>query len=308
MKDLRTPVPHHGDRRRWTKQVWDRLGNPDIYLEPCGGSLEILLGRPHPRPGLEVVCDTSGLVSNFWRAMRDDHEALAREADYPTIHQDLTARQKWLMEWSRENRGRLSEDPDYHDVRAAGWWAWGASNWLGPGWCITGEEQRPRVGTEGRSQGIQAQRAGLEGEIGTGERLLPWFQALARRLSRVVVLNQDWKAAVAPNLLQENRNSSQVVGIFLDPRRRTEDQHGRDPEDTSDETARETWVWARFTGERYRIGYACREGSVEPPRSWETLEMESDGIKDPGRREAREMLIFSPACILPQPSLFGPDF
>ena len=244
--------------------------------------------------------------------MRDDHEALAREADYPTIHQDLTARQKWLMEWSRENRERLSEDPDYHDVRAAGWWAWGASNWLGPGWCITGEEQRPRVGNEGRSQGIEAQRAELRGEIGTGERLLPWFQALARRLSRVVVLNGDWKAAVTPNLLQENRNSSRVVSIFLDPPRRTEgrknDLHESDPEDASGETARETWEWAKFTGERYRIGYACREGDVEPPRGWRAMTMEFGEIQRKEQKDTRDMALFSPACIVPQPSLFGPDF
>ena len=34
--------------------------------------------------------------------------------------------------------------------------------------------------------------SGLPGEVGTGERLPPMFRALARRLSRDVILNGDW--------------------------------------------------------------------------------------------------------------------
>ena len=304
---LKPPIPHHGGRRRWAQHVWDRLGNPDIYLEPCGGNLAVLLGRPH-QPKLEVVCDTSGLVSNFWRAMRNDHMALAREADYPTIHQDLTARRRWLMDWSRENRQRLSENPEYYDVRAAGWWAWGASSWLESGWRLIDEEKRPEAPDRG-GQGIQAQRAELVGEVGTGERLIPWFRALAGRLSRVVVLNQDWKAAVKPTALRERRKQDPVVGIFLDPPFRTEGRkqtlYESDLEGASDETAEETWEWARFTGERYRIAYACRQGDVNPPKGWEAMTMEFGEGKQP---EFREMVLFSPACIVPQPSLFGPDF
>ena len=111
MDNLTPPIPYYGGKRRWVKPIWDRLGNPDIYLEPCGGDLAVLLGRPH-NPRLEVVCDTSGLVSNFWRAIRQDPEGVALEADYPTIHQDLTARQRWLMEWAVENAERLPKTPN----------------------------------------------------------------------------------------------------------------------------------------------------------------------------------------------------
>lgn len=307
---LTPPMPHQGRSRRWIRQVWDRLGNPNIYLEPCGGSLAVLLGRPH-QPGLEVVCDTSGLVANFWRAMRNDHMALARESDYPTIHLDLTARRRWLAEWSRENREKLTEDPDHYDVRAAGWWAWAASSSLGPGWGSTDGDKSSKT-LDGEGQGIQAQRAELVGEVGTGERLIPWFRALAGRLSRVIILNQDWKAAVTAPALREHRKQNLVVGMFLDPPPRTEDRkqtlNGTDLEGGSDETAEETWEWARFTGERYRIAYACREGEMEPPRGWETMTMEFGEAKRLEPRESREMALFSPACIVPQPSLFGPDF
>ena len=36
--------------------------------------------------------------------------------------------------------------------------------------------------------------------------------------------------------------------------------------------------------------------------------MEFGGVRKPDRRDVREMVLFSPACIVPQPSLFGPDF
>ena len=203
------------------------------------------------------------------------------------------------------------EDPDYDDVRAAGWWAWAASSSLGPGWSLTDGDKGSRE-LDGDGQGIQAQRAELMGEVGTGERLIPWFRALAGRLSRVVVLNQDWKAAVTPPVLREHRKQNLVVGIFLDPPFREEGRkqtlYESDLEGGSDETAEETWEWARFTGERYRIAYACLEGDVEPPGGWEAMTMELGGENQLERRGVREMMLFSPACIVPQPSLFGPDF
>ena len=301
MDNLTPPIPYYSGKRSWVKPVWDRLGNPDVYLEPCGGDLAVLLGRPH-NPKLEVVCDTSGLVSNFWRAIRNNPEGVALEADYPTIHQDLTARQKWLMEWAGENAERLSQNPEYFDTKAAGWWGWGASSWLGSEWCLKGNKKPPKApngSSQGiQAQGIQAQRIELEGEIGTGERLMPWFKALARRLSRVVVLNQDWKAALTPATLQESRRKDRLVGIFLDG---TLDQ-------TRGQTAEETWEWARWMGEKYRIAYACREGEMATPRGWEAIAMEFGDVSQPYRREDRDMVLFSPTCIVPQPSLFGPDF
>ena len=226
-----------------------------MYLEPCAGSMAVLLGRP-TTPRTEIVCDTSGLICNFWRAMQSDPEGIARKSDYPTIHQDLTARHRWLMKWARENAGRLSEDPEYHDLQAAGWWAWGVSSWPGSGWCLINEEKRPTV-HEGGGQGIQAQRGELTGEVGTGERLMPWFRDLARRLARVAVLNQDWKKAVTLTSLQDHRRGECLVSIFLDPPYRTQGRkqtlYQSDLEGTSDQTAEETWEWARFTGEKYRL-------------------------------------------------------
>ena len=139
---LTAPFPWFGAKRRWADLVWQRFGDDlGAYVEPFAGSLAVLLHRPEPVPR-EVVCDTDGALCNFWRAIRADPEAVARWADYPTIHQDLTARHRWLIQWAIDNAPKLSEDPDYYDAKAAGWWVWGISLWIGPGWCQPGPQRK----------------------------------------------------------------------------------------------------------------------------------------------------------------------
>ena len=144
----------------------ERLGEIDRYIEPFAGSMAVLLHRRDPFLR-EIVCDTSGLLCNFWRAVRADPEQTAHWAEYPTIHQDLTARHKWLLDWSAENAQRLCDDPEFHDAKAAGWWCWGISNWIGGGFCegegrpweIRPPDKRPHVkDPHGGGQGVQVQR------------------------------------------------------------------------------------------------------------------------------------------------------
>ena len=131
---MKAPFPWFGGKGRWADAIWARLGRVDVYVEPFAGSLAVLLANPE-RPGREIVCDKDGLICNFWRSLRTDPEATAYWADYPTIHQDLTARNVWLRAWCAEHSARLSEDPDWHDPKAAGWWVWWAISLLigGPG-------------------------------------------------------------------------------------------------------------------------------------------------------------------------------
>ena len=84
------------------------------------------------------MCDLDGGICNFWRAVTADPEAVAHWCDWPTIHQDLTARHSWLRQWFTDNALRLSSDPEFYDARAAGWWVWGISLWIGGEWCMTG--------------------------------------------------------------------------------------------------------------------------------------------------------------------------
>ena len=146
--NLSAPFPYYGGKGRIASEIWTRFGRADVYAEPFAGSLAVLLANPSPAPR-EVVCDKDGLICNFWRALKNDPEATAHWADYPTIHQDLTARHKWLRRWAREHASQLVEDAEYFDAKAAGWWVWGISLWIGGGWCSgDGDDRRPHVDPE----------------------------------------------------------------------------------------------------------------------------------------------------------------
>ena len=131
----RSRIDFYGGKSRIAPLVWERLGNPVVYVEPFAGSLACLLARPEGGGAREIVCDLDGGIANFWRAVEADADEVAYWADYPTIHQDLTARHKWLKAWFAENAAELSNDPFFYDARVAGWWVWGISLWIGGGWC-----------------------------------------------------------------------------------------------------------------------------------------------------------------------------
>ena len=153
------PFPYFGGKRRWVDDVWQRFGKPNVYVEPFFGSGAILLGNPNPAPK-EVVYDLSGHICNVWRAIRSDPEAVTYWANWPPIHQDLTARHAWLTQWGDDNNEKLMADPDFCDAKAAGWWVWGAQLWIGSGWCSSKKEQRPRV--EGKDYSFQRKRQRID--------------------------------------------------------------------------------------------------------------------------------------------------
>ena len=133
---LTAPFPYAGGKRRSAAEVWQEFGRDiAVYAEPFFGSGAVLLGAPYI-PQREIVCDVDGGIVNFWRAMQADPEVVARAADYPSFHHDLTARHAHLVAWLREHGQRLVEDARFFDAEMAGWWAWGKSNWIGEQWCL----------------------------------------------------------------------------------------------------------------------------------------------------------------------------
>lgn len=100
---LKAPFPYFGGKRSIAADVWLRLGDTAQYIEPFCGSAAILLAKPNPS-ALEVICDGSGFIANFWRAVKHQPGAVAEAADYPVSHVDLGARHVWLME-QRERVG-----------------------------------------------------------------------------------------------------------------------------------------------------------------------------------------------------------
>lgn len=166
---LRAPFPWFGGKSRVADVVWDRFGNVPNYVEPFAGSLAVLLARPHPAR-TETVNDRDAYLSNFWRAVTHDPEAVARFADWPVSEADLHARHRWLVRQT-EFRERMLREPDFYDAKIAGWWVWGISQWIGGGWCHPtlrrdGSDTEPR---KGRPQ-LQTQGVGSSEWMGRFDR------------------------------------------------------------------------------------------------------------------------------------------
>lgn len=104
------------------------------YVEPFFGSGAVLLARPGRRKGPETVNDLNGHLVNAWRAIVADPDLVAFYADNPISELDLHARHLFLVN-AQSLVEELIADPEWHDAKLAGWWIWGASSWLGSGWC-----------------------------------------------------------------------------------------------------------------------------------------------------------------------------
>ena len=169
---LKAPFPYAGGKSRWASDIWKHFGEVGVYAEPFFGSGAVLLQSPRVSPR-EIVCDKNCMVVNFWRAIQNDPEQVAKWADYPSFHDDLTARHRWLIQWGMDNRERVQVDPDFYDPKAAGWWAWGMSLWIGGGFASVpfidddadpvNDGQIPFIRTEGNSgRGVSTHRKELK--------------------------------------------------------------------------------------------------------------------------------------------------
>ena len=145
VKILKAPFPYFGGKSRVAGLVWDRFGDVSNYVEPFAGSLAVLLGRPHA-PRTETVNDKDAYLSNFWRSVKHDPIGVAAWANWPVSEVDLLARHRWLVSTGAERLEALRTDPDYYDVKVAGWWVWGLCSWIGSGWCRQrGEGDQPQT-------------------------------------------------------------------------------------------------------------------------------------------------------------------
>jgi DNA adenine methylase len=230
---LAAPFPYFGGKSLACKTVWDALGNPPNYVEPFAGSAAMLLGRPNVGK-VETINDADGFVANFWRAVSMDADEVALHVDWPTNEADLIARHSWLVRIARGLLQRLEADPEYFDAKVAGWWCWGACNWIGSGWCSgTGPWQHdgeklvkvPRgthLGDAG--QGVNRKLPHLSAGQGVNRKLPhlsagrsafihEWFAALMDRTRGVRVAVGDWQRVLTDSVTVRHG----LTGVFLDP-------------------------------------------------------------------------------------------
>jgi len=319
------PFPWFGGKREVASDVWRALGDVDHYIEPFFGSGAVLLARPH-LPRFETVNDADGLLANFWRAVRVDPEGVADAADWPANEADLHARHLWLV----GNRERLTErlmgDPDFHDAKAAGWWVWGACNWIGSGWCagtgpwvavdgvMTDNRQLPHLTS---AQGVNRQLPHLTSAQGVNRQLphltegrgvnrkrfiQEWFTGLSDRLREVRVACGDWSRVTGPSVLGCGGG---VCGVFLDPPYDLGERASVYSHESG--AASECLQWCIDNGNQpgLRIvlaGYAGEHDALEA-KGWRVTAWKARGgygSQGDGRgrdNAARERLWLSPHCI-----------
>jgi site-specific DNA-adenine methylase len=245
---LIAPFPYFGNKRHTSVRsaVWASLGDAPNYLEPFCGALGMLLGRPGGPGKIETVNDISGGLTNAWRAIQADPDAVAQWCDWPVNEIDMHARHQWLVEQLEELTPELREDPDLFDAKVAGWWIWGACIWIGGGWCggvkrgsprpnlnsgqgvhALSPGRRPMVTSAG--MGVHATSPGkrphvTNGGVGVNASRLPsigndrgvngvaspptraWFRALSARLRGVRVLCGNWDRILSPSVMGKGRN------------------------------------------------------------------------------------------------------
>ena len=173
-----------------------------------------------------TINDADGFVANFWRAIAREPQGVADYADWPCNEVDLFARHSWLVRQATDLTDKLHADPEWFDAKIAGWWCWGACNWIGSGWCgglgpwvhdgntIVDSRQLPHLGNAGR--GINRQLPHL-GDAGQGHPrsayISEWFERLHDVLRDTRVTCGDWSRVVKDSVTTRHGLSA----IFLDP-------------------------------------------------------------------------------------------
>lgn len=232
---LAAPFPYFGGKALAADAVWSAFGQVENYVEPFCGSAAMLLSAPEGKR-VETVNDADGFIANFWRAVAADADAVAKWADWPVMEADLEARHAWLVNRADRLRWQL-EDPDFYDAKVAGWWCWGACNWIGSGWCsgsgphlLSGvrlvdsrklphlsagqgiNRQLPHLGDAGR--GINRKLPHLSaGQGDRGSYIRQWFAELQARMRDVRVACGDWARVVSDSVTVRHG----LTGVFLDP-------------------------------------------------------------------------------------------
>lgn len=310
---LIAPFPYFGGKRKAAQLAWSRFGDVKNYVEPFCGSAAVLLAAPEGKR-IETVNDADGFIINFWRAVQADPDAVAYWADWPVTEIDLTARHGWLV--NRADRLKWSlEDPDFYDAKIAGWWVWGACNWLGSGWCeghgphrsngctIIDTRQLPHLGA---GKGIKRQLPHL-GNAGRGYDhprtafIRDWMHRLADRLRGVRITCGDWKRVADSRSVTFNHG---LTAIFLDPPY-THGNMNYAEGGVGGELSREVQAWCLEAGTNTKLrivlcGHAGEHDILEA-HGWRAEIWASGGgyARSAIAKEKRksETLWFSPACL-----------
>lgn len=262
--------------------IWRALGNPRTYVEPFGGSLAVLLQRPIDHLDasqgrrFEVVNDWSGRLVNLYRAIKLDPDGVWESARGPRTTLDQTARHRALRAASEDLAEKLRSDPEWYDVRFAGWQLYNLRYATHPRAAIA--ETRTTLGRP-TCNPPQLTRAEI---VAVAERM---------DMSRMMILCGDWSRTVAPKFVEAS-----PMGVFLDPPYISELRDDKLYPTDGRDAARACREWAIATAhdERFRI-VLCGYDDEGCPEGWREVAWTSQGGKPSNR--SHERLWFSPHCL-----------
>jgi DNA adenine methylase len=315
---LQAPFPWFGGKSRVADVVWRAFGDVKNYVEPFFGSGAVYLNAPEGKR-VETVNDADGFVANFWRSVQHNPDAVAAWADWPVNETDLISRHSWLVTRKARLKYLLEGDPDFHDVKIAGWWLWGICNWIGSGWCagegpwintgvdIVDARQLPHLSA---GQGVNRQLPhmdcrGINHQVGCGERtqfIWQWMNRLSARMRDTRVACGDWSRVVQSSCTFRHG----LTGVFLDPPYGVEDActtvYGEEMLDVAGKVRQ--WCIQNGGNPLLRIalcGYDTEHGELEQHgwsvHAWKTAGGYSSQNSKGNANCKRERIWFSPACV-----------
>ena len=291
---IKIPFSYFGGKSKVAPIIWKGLGEVSHYIEPFMGSLAVLLASPKISK-IETVNDKNYLVSNFWRAVSNDSNEVAKFADYPVTENDLHARHQWILSKLTDDfRYKMETDPDYYNSKIAGWWVWGMGASIGDNWLNTkGLKSTPLLSSAGG--GIHGLKYSIYDQ----------FQILQKRLRRVRVCCGDWTRILTPSITFNNKGltSKEITGIFLDPPYALNNRDKVYQEDSDIFTDVCSWAVDNGNNPKLRIALCGYEGDYNMPDSWKTYSWKANGGmanlgNDRGKQNSKkEVIWFSPHCL-----------
>lgn len=158
-------IRYRGGKAKHARWIAKRLPVTSVYVEPCAGMLSVLLARPKAKN--EIVNDLDGRIADFWRAVRDEPDELARLLA-ATPHAEASVREA----------DEVLADPDVSLVRRA----WAVATVLAQGFAAD---------IRSKTQWLQPYPTGAPELAASVRRLPDRIQPLANRIAAVSIFDRD---------------------------------------------------------------------------------------------------------------------
>lgn len=276
----------------------------------------MLFGRPSssfPKGNaVEIINDLDGYVANAWRAIKYSPNEVAYYCVNLYSEVDVHARHAWLVNNSASLVEMLEGDPEYHDVRIAGYWIWGMSAHIGQGfasgrgpWHLEEKEGFSVLvnDPDGDGNGVSRQlpsvtrRGVLTFDADSVHRVM---NSYADRMESVMVVCGDWTRVVTTGVLYNT-----PTAVFLDPpydeasRKSKSTLYSNDNEGGRDNIAQQVASWAIENGENpdYRIALCGYDEDYDMPDDWHVIEWTANrGFSVGESPRDKERVWLSPHC------------